>query len=80
MSSWKTTAAGIGTMAAAIGVAVTAMFDNDPTTIADWGSVVAAIIAGIGLILARDNNVTSEQAGASTPAGDGTTTDTGSGA
>ena len=40
-----------------------AMFDNDPSTVPEWGAVVAAIIAGIGLIAARDNNVTSEQAG-----------------
>jgi hypothetical protein len=43
---------------------MTAMFDADPLTVPDWGAVVAAIIAGIGLISARDNNVTSEQAGA----------------
>jgi hypothetical protein len=30
----------------------------------DWGAVAAAVMAGIGLIAARDNNVTSEQAGA----------------
>jgi len=30
----------------------------------DWTAAIAAIISGVGLIFARDNNVTSEQAGA----------------
>jgi hypothetical protein len=30
----------------------------------DWGAVMAAMIAGFGLIFARDNGVSSEQAGA----------------
>jgi hypothetical protein len=63
MNSWKTTTAGIGAILVAIGAAMKAMFDNDPSTVPEWGAVVAAIIAGIGLIAARDNNVTSEQAG-----------------
>jgi hypothetical protein len=62
--SWKTTAAGIGAVLVAVGSALNATFDADPATVADWGSVVAAIIAGIGLIFARDNGVTSEAAGA----------------
>lgn len=64
MKSWKTTTAGIGAILVAVGSALTAMFDNDPVTLPDWGAVVAAVIAGIGLITARDNNVTSEQVGA----------------
>jgi hypothetical protein len=63
MNSWKTTTAGIGAILVAVGTAMKAMFDNDPSTVPEWGAVVAAIIAGIGLIVARDNNVTSEQAG-----------------
>lgn len=62
--SWRTTAAGIGAILVAVGSAVSAMFDNDPATIPDWGACIAAIIAGIGLIMARDNKVSSEQAGA----------------
>lgn len=64
MKSWKTTAAGIGAILVAVGSALTATFDADPATVADWGAVIAAIIAGAGLIMARDNDVTSEQAGA----------------
>lgn len=62
--SWKTSAAGIGAILVAVGSALTAMFDADPATIPDWGAVVAAVIAGIGLLAARDNGVTSEAAGA----------------
>lgn len=62
--SWKTSAAGIGAILVAIGSALSAMFDADPATIPDWGAVVAAVIAGIGLLAARDNNVSSEAAGA----------------
>jgi len=62
--SWKTTAAGVGAVLVAVGSALAASFDNDPATVADWGAVIAAVIAGVGLVFARDNNVTSEQAGA----------------
>lgn len=62
--SWKTSAAGIGAILVAVGSALTAMFDADPATIPDWGAVVAAVIAGIGLLAARDNNVSSEAVGA----------------
>jgi hypothetical protein len=63
MKSWKTTVAGIGAILVAVGSALSAMFDADPSTVADWGAVVAAIIAGVGLIAARDNGVSSEDAG-----------------
>lgn len=66
-TSWRTTTAGIAAIVAAIGTAVVALFDTDPATLPDWGAVAAAVLAGIGLIAARDNRVTSEQAGA-TPA------------
>lgn len=65
MKSWKTSAAGIGAILVAVGSALTATFDADAATVADWGAVVAAVIAGVGLLFARDNKVTSEQAGAS---------------
>jgi len=63
-ASWRTTTAGIGAILIAVGSALGAQFDNDPATVADWGAVIAAVIAGIGLLFARDNKVTSEQAGA----------------
>lgn len=55
---------GIATILGAVCYALVAQFDNDPTTVANWGGVVSAITAGIGLIVARDNGVTSEDAGA----------------
>lgn len=64
MSSWKTTVAGIAAMAAAIAAAVAAEFDASPETVADWGTVVAGLVAGLGLLFARDNDKTSEEAGA----------------
>lgn len=67
-SSWRTTTAGIGAILIAIGSALAAQFDADPATVPDWGAVIAAGIAGIGLLFARDNKVTSEQAGAGTGA------------
>lgn len=60
--SWKTTVAGIGAILAALGPALSATFDGNPQTNADWSAVIAAIVAGVGLIFARDNNVTSEEA------------------
>lgn len=60
--SWRTSVAGLGAILISVGAALTAMFDNDPLTNPEWGVVVAAIIAGVGLLAARDNKVTSEQA------------------
>lgn len=62
--SWKTTGAGIGAILVAIGSALSATFDADPLTVADWGAVIAAVIAGVGLIAARDNDKSSEEVGA----------------
>ena len=50
----KTTLAGIGSILAAIGFALKAIFDNDPTTNVDIGATIAAITAGVGLIAAKD--------------------------
>jgi hypothetical protein len=64
MKSWKTTVAGIAAIVAAIALAVAHQLDADPTTVADWSTVITALMAGVGLVLARDNDTTSEQAGA----------------
>ncbi len=64
MKSWKTTVAGVLTALLPVLNAVLAFLDNDPATVPDWGLAVAAITAGLGLIFARDNNVSSEEAGA----------------
>lgn len=64
MKSWKTTVGGIGAILAAIGGALNLLFDNNPATNPDWGIVATAVMTGFGLIFARDNNVSSEEAGA----------------
>ena len=64
MKSWKTTTAGVLAIVAAIATELAASFDSDPLTVANWDIVIAATLAGIGLIFARDNSVTSETAGA----------------
>ena len=63
MKSWKTTVAGILTMLVPTLNAVAAFIDNDPATVPDWGLAIATIAAGLGLLFARDNNVSSEDAG-----------------
>ena len=64
MSSWKTTACGILAIVVAVGTCLRAMWDNDPATIADWSVVASSLMAGIGLVVARDNGKTSEDVGA----------------
>ena len=63
MKSWRTTTTGFLAIAAALCGAGIALLDGNPNTNPDWASVSAAIMAGVGLITARDNTVTSEQAG-----------------
>ena len=52
--NWKTTLAGIGAILVAVGGALKALFDGDPTTNLDIASTIAAVTAGIGLIWAKD--------------------------
>lgn len=54
MKNRNTTVAGIGAILVAVGSLLTALFDGDAATAPDYASAVAAIIAGIGLILAKD--------------------------
>jgi hypothetical protein len=54
MKNTKTTLAGIGAVLVAIGGALNALFDGDPTTNLDITTTIAAVTAGIGLIMARD--------------------------
>lgn len=61
MNSWKTTVAGIGLILTALGI-VAAGLGGDGSI--DFGEAGAAFMAGIGLLLARDNDKSSESAGA----------------
>lgn len=64
MASWKTTVCGIlGIVVAGINFIAMPMLDADPATLPNYTAFVAALTAGIGLLFARDNNVSSEQAG-----------------
>jgi hypothetical protein len=54
MKNTKTTLAGVGAILIAVGGALRAAFDGDPATNIDIASTIAAVTAGIGLILAKD--------------------------
>jgi len=54
MNNRNTTIAGIGSILVAVGSVLTAMFDGDMATNPDFATAVAAVIAGIGLIMAKD--------------------------
>jgi len=62
--SYKTTIAGILAALTVITSEAGRLFDADPKTDPDYNVVVPALIMAWGLISARDNKVTSEQAGA----------------
>jgi len=61
--NWRTTAAGIVAILAAVANAANALLDGNPATVPDWGVVIAAVTAGIGLLSARDATVTSRAMG-----------------
>jgi hypothetical protein len=54
MTNRNTTIAGIGSILVAVGALLTALFDGDPATLPDYATAVAAILAGVGLIMAKD--------------------------
>jgi hypothetical protein len=54
MKNTKTTLAGIGAILVAVGGALKAIFDGDPSTSVDLTATIAAISAGIGLVMAKD--------------------------
>lgn len=56
MTNWKTTVTGILTIVVALGSAALGFFESG--SVPDLGTLVAAITAGIGLITAKDGNVT----------------------
>lgn len=60
MKSWKTTLTGVLAILAALIPALQAQLTTGK---AEWSTAIAAGIAGIGLIFARDAGVSSEQQG-----------------
>lgn len=57
MKNLKTTLAGIGAIVTALGIAITQYTTGGIATI-DFGALIVAITAGVGLIAAKDSNVT----------------------
>lgn len=55
--NWKTTTLGILTILGALTAAGTAILDGDPLTTVNIEATFTAIVAGIGLIVAKDFNV-----------------------
>jgi hypothetical protein len=64
MKSWKTTAAGWVGFVASLAPIVLATLNDQPVTNAMWGVAGTAFMVALGLTTARDNGVTSKQAGA----------------
>lgn len=54
MNNRNTTIAGIGAILVAVGSVLGAIFDGDVATNPDFAAAAAALIAGIGLIFAKD--------------------------
>jgi len=54
--NWKTTGLGIAAILTAAGAALTALTDGNDATAPDWGALIAAVIAGVGLIFAKDGD------------------------
>jgi hypothetical protein len=62
MKSWKTSTGGIATIVAGLAAAVTLWCQENKTEAVS--TAMAAIATGFGLLSARDNKVTSQDAGA----------------
>ena len=54
MKNWKTTAAGIAAIIAAVAQGLAATLDGDPATVADWATIVPLVLGALGLIVAKD--------------------------
>ena len=54
MKNWKTTALGILAVLGAVIPAAQALLAGQPV---DWSRVAPAVLAGLGLIFAKDHNV-----------------------
>jgi hypothetical protein len=54
LNNRNTTVAGIGAILVAVGGVLVAWFDGDPNTVPDFTTAIAAVVAGVGLIAAKD--------------------------
>ncbi len=64
MKSWRTSLFGSGGLAVLWFNVANMLLDDNPATNPDWSTVITATFACVATLFARDNNVTSEQAGA----------------
>lgn len=64
MKSWRTTTTAILAILGLLAPAIAAAVDGNPATDPNWQIVIPAVIAAATGLFARDNKVTSEQAGA----------------
>lgn len=62
--SWKTTVLGVGTILGTVGNFIVYNLDADPNTDMPIGILISGVTAGVGLIMARDNDKKSEDVGA----------------
>jgi len=64
-ASWRTTTSGVLTIiVAAINLIALPLLDTDPNTVPNYAGFIALLMPALGLLMARDNKVSSEQAGA----------------
>lgn len=54
MNNKNTTIAGIGAILVAVGAVLKAWFDGDAATVPDFATAITAVLAGVGLIAAKD--------------------------
>lgn len=64
MNSYRTTVLGLCIIIGALADAGAAYFDSDAATVIDVPTLIGIIMGGVACIVARDNSVTSEDAGA----------------
>ena len=60
MKSWKTTTAGIGAILGSLSLIAKSIHDGDYS---QFGVAITGIMSGVGLLLARDNDKSSENVG-----------------
>tara|TARA_R100000234_G_scaffold103771_1_gene73347 strand:- start:1190 stop:1414 length:225 start_codon:yes stop_codon:yes gene_type:complete len=63
LKNWKTTSAAIGMLLVALGPAVQALIDGDPSTSPNYNIVIPEVLAAIALLMARDADKSSQDSG-----------------
>ena len=63
LKNWKTTSAAVGMIIVAIGPALRAILDGDPSTLPNYKVLVPELIAAVALLFARDADKSSQDSG-----------------